>query len=547
MKFDDDVLELFPRDLQLEKEIDRKNALHYLQFESLNLFLDVLSELISDHNENMDRYSKGKVYDFLRLRHLRLEGCNYNIDIYNNVEGNYINEFRNYIVNIRQIAGVKSISRNELIVHVLNVIKKCVLECGNNSQYIIEVINEELSKFQHLHYSVNNASENLYLFLHNYKYCISLINNPVDFKLPARHWLTSLIVTRDASDLFLKIEKSNNLDVISYKSNSNLFRTIHVSTPLDSCINKVERILQTLKKTSEHNTLNEKLLDVRNRINGILSASPRYPKKVDQLHLEDIKLLRRKFISIIELVVDDSSLHKSVLIELKFIVSILSSTYNYIVSNLELEHKISFSLSEIKKNNTLYIVSKNNKKNQEFSFGEENLTSILASNLRCLYKEYSNISVNCEAMVGNGRSDVRISMGNKTFGLIEAKLLNPNSNIETETRNAIDQLFSRYSENENIEGDADISLYLIIFSYDKNFRKLAKSIKNSIYVYSQQNRLEYEKISSTENGVLFSYKEKRNEFDFIDKVRTINLIVCNMEIDYKSSSKQRTSNKTFEP
>ncbi|MGT0149185.1 hypothetical protein ACT691_03630 [Vibrio metschnikovii] len=150
-------------------------------------------------------------------------------------------------------------------------------------------------------------------------------------------------------------------------------------------------------------------------------------------------------------------------------------------------------------------------------------------------------------MVGNGRSDVCLSAEREIFGLIEAKLITKNSNVEAETRNAIDQLFSRYSENESIDGSASVSLYLIIFAYDKDFKSLAESIQSAIISYSNRNDLVYERIDNTENGIKFLYKENRNNFGFMDKIRVIDIMVCNMEIDYKTSSKQRTQNKSYNP
>ncbi|HHX8350685.1 TPA: hypothetical protein ACVOYN_004515, partial [Vibrio diabolicus] len=186
-------------------------------------------------------------------------------------------------------------------------------------------------------------------------------------------------------------------------------------------------------------------------------------------------------------------------------------------------------------------------KNEDYAFGEENLTAILASNLRCLYYPQQNVSVHCEAMVGNGRSDVSLSVGRETFGLIEAKLINKKSNVESETRNAIEQLFSRYSENDNIDGNSSVSLCLIIFAYDKDFRALAKSVQSAVLSYSERNDLIYEGINKTENGIKFLYKEKRSDIGFMDKIRVIDIMVCNMEIDYKTRSKQRTQNKQYNP
>lgn len=545
-------LSLFTRNECIEKNIDISSAHHSIYFESLSLFLNVLEGLIIDYNEDKDRYSESKLYDFLRLRRLRLESSD-NLDAFSNEESDYINNFREYMIGIRSMLVGEKYNKGELIKYFLDSISSLVLKNQRNENYLIECIRNEVSKFPNLFCSIKENSGNIYLYIHNYKYCICLINNGLDFVLIDSRWYASLIVTRDAFSVLSKVKDSNNIDFIFYKIDDDFFRCVNIRSPLDWCLLKVDKILTQLRSDlslPESQIFIDKLNNIRTEAKVLLSLSPVYPVKANHLHLRDIALLRRKFITASELAAEhpfgEGSI-KAISAELKSIANTLSITHNRIINSLDLEKKIFFALSEIKKNNTLYIVSKGNKKVESFSFGEENLTSILASNLRCLYREYSNISINCEAMVGNGRSDVRLSMGNKTFGLIEAKLISKSANIENEIRNAIDQLYSRYSENENIEGDAELCLFLILFAYDKNFQKMAKSIKNAVRDYADRNSLRYEKIDMTENGIKFIYEESRVDFDFLDKKRTINIMVCNMEIDYKTGTKQRTINKAYNP
>ena len=212
MMVSDDAIDSFSRNLQLEKKIDRKNAFYGIKFESLSLFLDLLDELIVDSNENKDRDSKGKMRDFLRRRHLRLEDKKYNIKEYNNEEIDYINRFREYISNIRSIIVGKSLSASELIKCIINVIKKSALECENDSESLIKA---KLKNIEGLSYSINNNSGSINIYLSEYNYCISLIYNS-NFELPNHRWLTSLVVIRNVSDVFSKVKKSNNLDYITY-------------------------------------------------------------------------------------------------------------------------------------------------------------------------------------------------------------------------------------------------------------------------------------------------------------------------------------------
>jgi len=550
MSYNETPTNFFQREMELEKSIDRKVALYKFSnsIESLSLFLDILDELIISHNENMDRYSKVELQEYIEPNRLGIE--KYTPGTLSNQEHIHMNNFREYMRYIRSKILPPKFTQLNLKRHVFETMKNAASKYRSNPKSIIKEIELELPKSNHLHYTIEENNDNINLYLRKLNYCISIINDPINFQLADHRGLTSLIVNQDASNVWLKIKNSENIDIISYyKPDFEKYITINTKSPLDWCVSETGRILYYLEKKGEQSTVTKKLSDVKGKIRSILSYRP---IKNEHLKLDDIKQLRRNFLSIIEIINDDffriEFRHAySIKIDLEKIECMLSTTYNIVKDYSDLNENIYFCLSEIKRNNTLYILSKNNKKTENFSFGEENLASIIASNLRCLYKGKTYISVNCEATVGNGRSDIRLSMHNETFGLIETKLLNQKSSIEKEVTNGIDQLFSRYSENENIKGNHNIYLYLVIFSYDKDFRTLAKSIKKSIFNYSVRNSLDYEKISNTENGVLFSYKESRNEFDFSDKIRNINIMVCNMEIDYKSRSRQRTSKKAYFP
>lgn len=542
---DDRSFPLFNRNKEIEAEIDRKFAFYSIRIESITLYFNVLDELICDFNNIKDRLSLSKLNNYISSRRLSLESYDYDNVIYNghpfnNQEVDYLKSVTEYLRNLRE----SKIGSRFHLYNLIDYIKDVALKSTSIS-YIKSEVERYISHYRFIYYHVDETCGNLYVYLHKYDYCIAVILNSDKFEIVNQRWVTSMIVLDNVSKIVSKAKSSNNVIYIYYLSRHEFFERVYIGKPFDWYLRKIEYLLSSVEK--KHTLILDNLFSAREIAHSLNQITHEYQMKIDEFKVHDIKQLRNKLMKVLNLSDESFDVNKQFIVTLKILIDTIPLTYNAVKSKFDLRQKISFALSEIRKNNTLYIVSKNNKKNEDYAFGEENLTAILASNLRCLYYPQQNVSVHCEAMVGNGRSDVSLSVGRETFGLIEAKLINKKSNVESETRNAIEQLFSRYSENDNIDGNSSVSLCLIIFAYDKDFRALAKSVQSAVLSYSERNDLIYEGINKTENGIKFLYKEKRSDIGFMDKIRVIDIMVCNMEIDYKTRSKQRTQNKQYNP
>lgn len=543
----------FDRNTDLESRIDRIIALHYMHSESIKLYLDVMDELVEEYNQNSDRYNIGRLSNYIKYatvntrRYTDLQSLRSN-NYFNNSEVDYLRSLDEYLTDLRSTFLGFRFTIVDFHHYIQNVIKKhnqeSVLDCELMQAEIIQYVN----KFKYLAFRTQIIGGNLYVYLHNYrKYCIVLVGNSETFQTVDERWHVTIIVLNRAPLLLSKIKDSYNITFIDYLSDRGHFNRIDVRSPLDWCVIKLRHIIMNVERFESTQAIVTRLSKVVLELKKIDDYSKIYPVGIGDLDINEIKLQKRKLIGI-----DDDLLecfdHKcNSKRDLCMVIRALGLLCKTIENYFNLDSSISFAISEIKKSNTLYIVSKNLKKDESISFGEENLSAILASNLRCLLHKQENISVNCESMVGNGRSDVRVNIGNKTIGIIESKLIKKGKNVEEETRNALDQLYSRYSENECLENHRDVKLYLVIFSYDKNFKTMAKSIKTAIYSYAKRNDLDYEKIEMSENGMTFIYTESRNHLGLLDKERTIKIMICNMEIDYQSRSKQRTQRKLYTP
>lgn len=550
----DELINIFNRNPDIEMEIDLKTALQFGRFESLSLFLNTLTNLISKYNVSNGLYEKRRLCDFLKNRGFGLEK-NDIFYLYSREEIDYIEVFRVYMADLRNQFLGASYQAHEVIQYFLNSIKILVLQ-SVEGHCILKCIKDEACKFDGLGFNIVELDENYFLYINKYNYCVCLIRNAISFEMVDRRFLAALIVDGNFSGVVGKIEKSTNIDIVLYRENSEDFTEIKMGTSLEWCSVLISKILRKATDDYANNIYGRKddyykIIKLLNMIDdNVKSINSPFDLRIGRMNffeLNDIKQLRDHVKSVSHQIQNFHLSHNFRLfcLDLNSIASVLSATYNKVFNILELDGNINISLSEIKRNNTLYIVSGADKRGLDFAFGEENLTSILASNLRCIYKSQKNISIVCEAMVGNGRSDINLMYNGDTFGIIESKLIKENTDICLSVIGAIDQLYSRYGENLNIKGDSNLKLYLVIYAYDKNISHIEHSIFLAIKSYSERNSLEYEEIHRTENGVKFSYRDAKKVFGA--KYRVINVLVCNMEIDYKKRKAQRTAKKMYDP
>lgn len=538
----------FVRDAKLESRIDRIIALHYECSESIKLYLNMMDKLIQEYKLNNDQYSIEMLSNYLRKKY-KYDGQYFQRSKYNhfnNSEIDYLQSLDEYVTGLRSRFLGASFTIENFHLYIQSVIKEhnqeSVLDCELMQAKLDQYIQQEL---RHLAIRTKIIDGNLYVYLNNSpKHCIVLVGNSETFQTVKGMRDVSVIVLNHVPSLLGKIKNTYNITFMDYLSDRGDFNRIDLQSPLGWCVIQLRKVIKNVKSVGGSQAIVKRLSKVMTELHGY---SRNYPVGIGDLDINEIKTLKHKLIAVDDDLPEGYSLQRIIKDQLYMVISSLGLLCHNLENYFNLDSSISFAISEIKKNNTLYIVSKNLKKNESIAFGEENLSAILASNLRCFFHKQDNISVNCESMVGNGRSDVRLNLGSKTIGIIESKLIKKGKNVEEETRNALDQLYSRYSENECLESHRDVKLYLVMFSYDRDFKRMAKSIKTAVDDYAQSNDLDYKKIEMSENGMTFIYNESRSHLGLLDKERTIKIMICNMEIDYQSRSKQRTQRKSYTP
>lgn len=526
------------RDHDLECSIDLKYLMNLRSTPSISVFLNALDSFIEQFLERDDGYSRNQLFRLFRKKNnLKIKNTN----ILDLKEIAYIERIKKNINTLEtEIFGEKTIFKNPVI-DTINFITEKITQDSDNKN-INGIVKEALPYLSNHRYAVSERSNNITIYIQPLKHKIHIVNNPELFSINDITNSSSIIINQQVSNIPLEISENSQIRLISYRPvTGKYFRLIDFYLPLEHCIALIYDLAYRKINTADYeNDLNEKFTDLLNHLKALKDKNLYFTQFIDKTTINDIRSIRLK-VRKIHLNYNDSNRYGQVI---NMISDILRIYLNNIELSINLDKNIITGISEIKRNNALYILSKNNKKNIDSAFGEENLSAILASTLRCLYAHNKGITVHNESTVGNGRSDIRINLRSSTIGLVESKLLrsnkNSNVNYEQETRNGIDQLFSRYSENEHLTENKNIELFLILFSYDSNFQNLASKVRNSIETYQKNNYLAYEFINNTENSIKFKLTESRESLGLLDKSRIINIIVCNLEIDYKTKSKERT-------
>lgn len=542
-----DKINVFERDRAIEYEIDRKIVSNYFSDNTVTMYLNILTECVdSCNNEVNDNSHANLEYIVKHRRRLRDYDFSYRSP-FSAREKSYIDEINAYIDYLTSFFPSLSRKVIDLLDHLIHKIES-EFKVNNDFNSISEAAINELKNFKYIVFSFKEEDGYLELYIDTLKKRVCVIGDSSAIaNIPKDVVIHAMVILCDISSFFSSLEFTPKIKFIRCMDEKGQFYSIETSNRVDEIGYEVKKLLvkeSDIISEGGKNILKKLMEDIR-RLQGELDVTYRF---LNEKHLHDLAAIKRRLCSSLDyfsFAEMEIFSNKRVIEKLKDLIKITEIIICGIKDKVNIRDSILFSLSEIKRNNTLYILSKGNAKNYDSAYGEENLTSIVASNLRCIYKNSKNISVHCESIVGNGRSDIKVEMAGKEICLVEAKLIKVNSDVEVETRKAVDQLFSRYSENNSLIGNNNIELYLILFSHDKDFRELAKKIQSAIQTYATRNKIEYKKVNQSECGFDFVYIERRYGISILDKERRISVMVCNMEVEHKKNSAKRTSNKTY--
>ncbi|PBJ19641.1 hypothetical protein BSF44_44740 [Pseudomonas sp. ACN8] len=538
------------RNIEIEREIDRKYFLCNDRAESTKVYLDALHQLIDDWNNIRDRRSKSSLVNFITHKSFPFKESN--ISHLTLLEEDYLRELHRHIANIQMETKNLKHSNSFIYNQIIGEIEKHLLIEIWNSKSIEGKILKLLDRMNDIVYYHSSSPDTVVIHITNLSRTICIANYSFD-EIHLPYPATLILNHNDFSKLSKGVLRQANIVELSYKVNSERFEYIDTRDTLDWCTQKVKGAIKSLESTNNTQNGYEIIQDLNDCLSAIESI--RFDildisrLRWDKLRLEDVKRVRTKLSNTVNTLALRKQKETYFVESYQAMISVdrgLRLMFYRITQRLDLDGNILFCLSELKRNNALYALSGNKPKSLDTTFGEENLSAILASNLQCIYRNpHSRIMVRCESRVGNGRSDITIEQERKTISIIESKLIKQKSDITKEITSAINQLFDRYSENQYLDSGRYFQLYVIIFCHDRNLRALDAHISSAIREYSERNGLSWEILESTENLIRFSYIEPKSADMLSDKVRTITLIICNMEVEWKNRAKDRTNLKPY--
>lgn len=536
------------RSTEVEMEIDRKHFLSSFSSESILVYLNALSLLVSDWTLTGDRRSKNAIINFFTSKNFQHSG--FGIGNLTLQEENYLHGISRHLTSIREaVRDIKFTDRN-IYNQIISEAESYLLNSAWDSKAIEERIISTITCAHNLVCEYSSSSDAVVFQVASIRRTIYIINDRCD-EISSPYPVTLIVNHNDFSKISKNALRKANILEFSYRLSPGRFEYLNCRDTLDWCVIKVRHAIYGLESLKQTDVMSQ----VIQELSGCLCAleSIRFDVldasrlKWDPLRLEDVKRVRIKLANTVNNLLFRKDGESYLAPAYRAMVAVdrgLRLIFYGVTQRLDLDGNISFCVSEIRKNNALYALSGNQAKTLDTVLGEENLSAILASNLQCIYRNpHYRLVVRCESRVGNGRSDITIERENKTISIIESKLLKQRSDIIKEVSSAINQLFDRYSEHLHVDLGRYLQLYAIIFCHDKNLRTMDEKIFFAIREYAVNNGLTYEIHETTESQVRFTYVEPRSGEMLSDKIRTITLIVCNMEVEWKSRAKDRTNIK----
>lgn len=526
-------LEHFSRNKIIEKTIDRAMALHGVSLKSICVFLDVFDELLNEFNASPEQHNALKIQRYLRYK-IVTESHSVMRNIVGKAECEYIMAFDSYMRDIREKLNISHETNLDIIRNLQLSIQRELSLKGLSNDQLKWLLENWLSSYSTFHYQLLACGENLAIVFEYPRIILYILRCWADYTINVNNYDVCLIVAAsDEAMIPSDMITQGNIISVALKSERGHFNEFSLFNPIQHCIRKIQ--VASRKLNSECSEETKILREFEACLERLVSLRRKFRENLrsqGHLFLEDLKFVRKCLEVSIDRTLNTQSgrseSYQRILVEIH---GILSRMWEIYVGELDLSVNIYSSLLEIKRNDGLYRLMGSDTSLQN-RFREENLTAILASMLRAAYYKYSKICVQREAYIGSGRADIKITNNGKTIGIIESKLAA--DNFFQKTYDGLHQLFKRYSENDIISEGVAIDLYLVIFSYDKEFGAIAQHIEKAVDKYSMDKSIICHKHASSENHLQFSYTEPRETYGFLNKTRNITIYLCNMEVDYKS-------------
>jgi len=546
----------FKRDLELELKIDKALALRCKPgVYGFLTNIDEYIELIYSPKQINQNWGNKSFNDLTKI----LE--QFHINISNEHESFLPTELREHFVNIKGYVSIlhkRYVGTRVYLNDILNEINQLLKHSVCNANDMAKLISEHhwLNKKAE---GIYKAEENLILLLYRGRVKIEIIFNinsiksnffydsylffvkdPIDnhfikdliendasirgvFVNREDRYLHNTTIVTDASKSLTKLQH-----LMEEYSNQNFDQLAHIINKAETRLNDLNNYYERFNFYGDKNTPNSKGV-----INSIKFLRSDFLKllSADYQHIFD-KKIKTKVIELLE----ESRRNLLLLV-------------NRLETSCYFDENLMFCLEEIKQNNTLYLFSKKkNKDTKELEytpFNEENLSGIIASNLRAIYRSEKHVAVNTELFLGCGRSDITVKSHNKIMGHIEFKLLKKQEDVKLKTIDGLFQIFDRYSESDGLDSRFHMGHYLILFAHDKRIVKFIDKINEGVQQYAARQNYSLTLLNDFKSENRFTFTLTQSRPPLSDKVREITVVICNLEVDHNSRRAEARKKATY--
>lgn len=540
---------VYKRNLELELQIDKELALRCKP--GICGFLSCIEEYLHSLQSftlNNQTLGRGSYNDLAKVIQTFYNNITYEHESFLSFE------LQEYFLNIKSYA---SELKNQYVKgpHCLDSIMNEVNELMTPSVSSISDFIHRVNSHSWLNQKFDGSREvegNLELLINKGKIRLLIIFNIKSIKLNPFYDFYLFFVSDFVNDsLFKELIDNNNsiLGLFSGRENKYLYDTSIISDASRS-LNKLKLLIEKHFEqyacgfSEEHiapiNKVENRLEEINYYYDRYGSFRNKYSDNSRGL-INSIKLIRKDFLKLMHVGQNniwENKAKNEIRETLERSRTQLLVLVNRLDTSINFDDNLISCLNEIKRNNTLYLLSKNkNKQNEEGAFtpfNEENLSGVIASNLRSAYRTESHVSVHTELFIGCGRTDITVKSHNKIMGHIEFKLLKKLDDVKAKTIDGLFQVFDRYSENDGLDNRFHTCHYLVLFAHDKRILKFIEKINEGIQHFVSKENLSLELLNDFKSENRFSFNLTQSREPLSDKVREITVVVCNLEVDHQS-------------
>lgn len=537
-------LETLARNYGLEDELDHLLATQLLTVQSIRLYLDVLETLRKKYNEKPALHTARSLANYIRRPNINLD-LHHPTYRLSSKHLAYLDEISAYKKKLYSSLSSTDASPWRTVDLAVDNVEGLLSRHNASNEEITKFIHERLSSESDL--EIVESGKNLELRFSHPETTIYIIRTWDHFNLPmSRHSASLILCINDLSNAPDNIFTNSNIRSISYLNHLNRFEQICIFNPIHYCIRMIEATGRQLK--NNHAEPNHFINSMDSLLSELQSLSLTTHKAIEpegNLVLTGVKNCIYRIKPMIDMIsgLPDSKTIRIAKSRLEWTAFSLTAFFSNLSNRLNTKKYINASLDQILRNDGLYKYKQKQRLMQN-AFPEENLNTILASNLACFYHSCKDIDIQTEVPMGAGFADIVVKYEKNVSAIIEGKLVKQIKETSSKVAEGLSQLYNRYGNHNSVLDTFGVELYLVIFAYDQNLNDLSEAALKEVSAFSERHSVELQTHREGRDHLHFSFIDKRANTGLLPKKRSIFIFYCNMEVVKKDEHDYRIHKKS---